>query len=172
MTRDGVMVAMAEVRSLVERRIRLSDEERSGELPITTGYCRGASAALVRVLSFLSPSGTWKIVGGCGEECVPLPESSYRFVDISSFPGGMMGQDGRWHGHFWVEGFLSCAGRVAVDLTADQFGYAQCLVSDIHDVRYLSNIRPSYEPLQSCERLWADRVFFDWVELRTMATAA
>jgi hypothetical protein len=124
--------------------------------PLTSGYCRGACAGLVRLLALLDPSGLWRIVGGCGVECDPLPANSARFVNPALFPGGMLDVRGDWRGHFWLEGILDCGTPVIVDFTGDQFGHGQVLVVDRRDVRYRRNILPTYEPLTETERKWGD----------------
>lgn len=77
----------------------------------------------------------------------------------------MIGQDGDWNGHFWVEGVLDCGERVIADLTADQFGHASVVVTDILDVRYRRNVLATYKPLVLAERTWGNRLFGEWLRM-------
>lgn len=163
MTREGLLALMERTRPLLEEHIhefemREGIERRPGS-SLTSGYCRGACAGLVKLLAALDPSGLWRISGGCGEECDPLPENSARFVSLSLFPGGMLDACGGWNGHFWLEGVLDCGTSVIVDLTADQFGHGPAIVADRSDQRYRRNILPTYEPLAEAEREWGEVLF-------------
>jgi hypothetical protein len=121
---------------------------------LTTGYCRGACAGLLRVLAVVDPAGMWRIVGGCGAECSPLPTASLRLVNTNAFPGGIRSVDGYWAGHFWLEGVCDCGPSVIADLTADQFGHAKVVIAETDDHRYRKNILSVYDPLTSAERRW------------------
>ena len=156
MDRDELMGVLAYMRPFVERAAGLSSAVDAG--PGMAGFCRGASAALLAVLDPADPGGMWRIAGGCGEECVPLPPLARRHVISGLFPGGMIDTDGVWRGHFWVEGMTSCGSEVILDLTADQFGYDRITVIDRDDPRYRANLLSTYEPLVACERAWGARI--------------
>jgi hypothetical protein len=178
-TREGLLALMERTRPFLEAIIK-EFEMREGMgrppgSPLTSGYCRGACAGLVKLLAVVDPSGLWRIGGGCGEECDPLPENSARFVSLSLFPGGMLDAHGGWNGHFWLEGVLDCGTSVIVDLTADQFGHGQVIVVDRSDLRYRRNILPTYEPLTEVERKWGEVLFlqvFDTLANQAFQVAA
>ena len=45
---------------------------------------------------------------------------------------GILGVDGRWHGHYWVE-FRDASRAVFIaDITADQFGHADVVLLPLH----------------------------------------
>ncbi|WP_147480899.1 hypothetical protein [Pseudomonas amygdali] len=64
-------------------------------------------------------------------------------------PGGMVAVDGRWYSHNW----LAHHSGAILDLTADQFGHDQIILSSTSDPRYHANRPPAYamERLQSCK---------------------
>lgn len=47
-------------------------------------------------------------------------------------PQGMLGKDGVWRGHYWVEANVGSNVVLTLDITADQFGYPPVLVLDAH----------------------------------------
>lgn len=100
---DEIEEAMAELRPLVESKIdRWLDDHpwvrrQLAGLPPTTGFCRGASAAVKLVLAEVLPEVEWRLAGGYGIEHAELaPTADY--IEPGCFPGGMIGDDGLWRG--------------------------------------------------------------------------
>lgn len=171
-SREGLFELLTCIRPLLERHI--SDFHGEGRFRHaggdvqTEGFCRGACAGLIRVLAIVDPSGMWRIAGGCGAECSPLPEEASKFVNVGLFPGGMSDTSGVWRGHFWIEGELDCGTTVIADLTADQFGHLPVNLVTATDDRYRKNILPRYEPLTTSERNWGHGLARRWLELKTV----
>jgi len=116
----------------------------------TFGMCRGASYGALLVFRERVPQVSWRLAGGWGREAVSMvmPDGTSRpdvegRIDTALWPGGMVDADGRWEGHFWIEGTIGDGGsRVIVDLTADQFGYGPFVVTGADDPRYRANVLP------------------------------
>ncbi|MCZ7862722.1 hypothetical protein O9X98_15210 [Agrobacterium salinitolerans] len=165
-SREGLFDLLQCMRPLLEQHI-LEFQGSTGNVfatrVVTEGFCRGACAGLVFVLALADPAGMWRIVGGCGAECEPLPAVAAKFVNASLFPGGMSDSRGQWRGHFWVEGELDCGTTVIADLTADQFGHAPITVVDGSDQFYRRNLLPRYEPLTKSERKWGHELAGKWL---------
>lgn len=84
-------------------------------IPNPTGTCLYASFLLhVSIQNFTTCVAT--ICGGDG------------LLD-----GGVLGTDGFWHGHYWVEVELGNGSRFVADITADQFGYHPIVVLSYPD---------------------------------------
>jgi hypothetical protein len=78
------------------------------------GLCRYTAVALSKILG-----KEWKVAGG---EAL-----------VHGHPGGFF--DGlEWHGHYWVTN-----GRHILDITANQFGAPDVIVTEAGDVRYHKN---------------------------------
>lgn len=115
---------------------------------VTTNLCRGAAYGLLMHLREEIPDARWWVDGGYGAEAVSLhmPDGTSRtdlprIIHTERWPGGMQAPDGTWRGHFWVCGRLADGLEIVVDLTADQFGYADLVVEPASDPRYRSNLR-------------------------------
>lgn len=168
---DEIESVMGELRSLVESKIHrwLDDHpwvrRQLAGLPPTTGFCRGASAAVKLVLAEVFPDVEWRLAGGYGIEHAELaPTADY--IEPGCFPGGMIGDDGLWRGHFWVEGELRHFGTVIIDLTADQFGHEPILVTSPEDGRYRRNANvPPEELARPLEAAWGFDVYLDWMDI-------
>lgn len=85
--------------------------------PKPEGTCLYASYLLRRSLEQFADC-TAKVRGGngCGD-------------------GGILGCDGVWHGHYWVEGRTFTGKAFAADITADQFGLDQVVVLPLREAR-------------------------------------
>jgi hypothetical protein len=136
----------------------------------TSGYCRSGSAALVQALRDKFPDCTWSFTGGYGDDTGTLNEHAKDYLDLEQYPGGLLDQDGQWRGHFWVEGKLPTGETIIVDVTADQFGHEQLIVTDVEDHRYRKNVLPQHD-----EKVWvvepetsfAAGVYYEWSSLHT-----
>jgi hypothetical protein len=82
------------------------------------GMCRLSSAMLADVMTEAT-GRRWKVHGG---------------DTWNGDVGGMLGQDGEWHAHYWIR-----EGKTIVDITADQFGHDPVIVASSKDDRYKAN---------------------------------
>lgn len=110
-----------ELRSFLEP-LWLRRKAETGRLPdagspLSEGMCGFTSAFVVLALSVTDGPG-WRMAGG-------WPQSG----------GGIACRRGRLHGHFWA---VSEDG-IVVDLTADQFGHPNVIVTTDRDARYVES---------------------------------
>jgi hypothetical protein len=165
---EDVRTLMEGVRPFVEKRIdewmvAHPDFVPPADVPLTSGFCRGIAAGVEEILREQFPDWFWSVVGGHGVE-------SYQdhFLDdeeADRSPGGMMDAQGEWCGHFWVRGGDPDDDHVGmiVDLSADQFGYEEVVVTELNDSRYREHwwlgiddkVRPS-------ERAWGMQLYAMW----------
>lgn len=105
-------------------------------LDCATNYvnkCRLGSVFSHTILSDKYPEFDFVLNGGW--------EKDYKefegYIDTNNLPGGMLGEDFDYHGHYWVEsqkyGFI-------IDFTASQFGYSEVFITDNQDDCYISNL--------------------------------
>ncbi len=162
---------MIEVRPYVEARIeewmdRNPGFERPNEdAPLTTGFCRGVAAGVAEILRASFPDCFWRVAGGFGAEYYTnTPPNLAEFVDADCFPGGMVDQSGEWHGHFWVTGGDPDNDEsLIIDLSADQFGHEDVVVTTIEDPRYRENsLLGADEMIRPSEKAWGMQLFAMW----------
>jgi hypothetical protein len=130
-------------------------------VPSTTGFCRGAAWAVVEVMRERLPDWDWRPDGGWGNEVGTLADGTLHPLDAAkmlpgSWPGGMSDADGRFQGHFWALGSKDGT-EVVVDVTADQFGHGDVVVTSADDPRYRSTFRAEDIGMQftTAEKSWA-----------------
>jgi hypothetical protein len=134
-------------------------------VPLTTGFCRGVAAGVAEILRETYPDCFWRVAGGFGlEYCSDMPESLSEFVNEEYFPGGMVNQDGEWHGHFWVTGGdPDSDDGLVVDLSADQFGHEEVVVTGAADPRYRENsLLGTEDMIRPSEKAWGMQLFAMW----------
>lgn len=82
-------------------------------------------------------NGTLVIAGSCLYASFLLQRALEQFADCvvsvqggdGKGDGGILGCDGNWHGHYWVEGRTFTGKTFVADITADQFGYDPVVVT-------------------------------------------
>lgn len=168
--------AMLALRPLVEERIHEwmeanPDFVQVSGAALTTGFCRGVAAGVQEVLRELFPDCFWRLAGGFGREYQSNPPPDIaEFVELDRFPGGMRDEAGSWIGHFWVEGGDPDGDCLIVDLSADQFGHEEVVVTDRSDVRYKDNCLLSDRDIaRPSERAWGMQLFAMWAISRREA---
>lgn len=102
--------------------------EEKGMAFVTNGatMCRFTSAFLSDVLGW-----EWRVAGG---------DPKYRGDEAGFFDGQM------WQGHYWVTN-----GQQIIDLTANQFGADEIVVTSMEDPRYRANFTPREVDNALCE---------------------
>lgn len=81
--------------------------------------------------------------GTCLYAAYLLRKALEQFADCEAFvrggdgdgDGGILGSDGLWYGHYWVEGKTFTGSHFVADITADQFGYDQIIVMPFREAR-------------------------------------
>lgn len=86
--------------------------------------CRFTSLFLAKFL-MANAGGKWRVAGGDVWEG--------RFST-----GGYLGNDGNWHGHYWVTN-----GKTIIDITTEQFGGQKIHIVKASDERYADNYTKS-----------------------------
>jgi hypothetical protein len=106
------------------------------ELPLPAGICGPAAVLLREALAAAVPSLTWFSTGGEADPAGGVP------------CGGMVPSDGwRHEAHSWAEGVRQDGSRLIADITADQFGYGDVVVTDAGDSRYRRTYPLSRTPM-------------------------
>jgi hypothetical protein len=167
--RTELQETLAEFRPILLQRVNaLFDGTRAPS--DTSGCCRGGSAALLQTLRHAFPDCTWAFTGGYGADMGPLNEHASDYLNLESYPGGLVDQEGKWRAHFWVEGRLPDGSTIIVDTTADQFGHEPLVITDGTDPRYRKNILPQHDEkvwVVEPETTFAFGVFQEWQILHT-----
>jgi len=95
--------------------------------------CRLGSVFAHSILSDKYPEYNFILNGGWDKQHKDFED----YIDMNNLPGGMLGNDFNYHGHYWVEsqeyGFI-------IDFTASQFGYSEVFITDNNDECYISNL--------------------------------
>lgn len=95
------------------------------DLPLPAGLCGAATVLLREVLTAEVLDIEWFSTGGETDQT------------IEGLQGGMVPLNGwRPMAHAWVEGVCTDGSSLIADITADQFGYAEVIVTSTEDRRY------------------------------------
>lgn len=166
---QDIEVLMLSFRAVFEEGIRswLSNRpelvEARGDVPLTTGFCRGAAAAVKLILDEDMPDGCWAVAGGLGLDLDYMQEADAGYFEPGEYPGGLRGKSGKWESHFWVEGVLPDGSGVIVDISADQFGHEDVVVTDAEDPRYKKNYLGDHQAMvRPREDAWALWMVLGW----------
>lgn len=123
---DAIQALAEEARAFLEPRWVEWFAERGKPLPTypSSGMCRFSAFFMQRLLE-RTIGGDWAVVGGIPIDPFGQPVPS----------GGIQDANGQWHAHYWVTG----PDALIVDITADQFGLSQILLSEHDHARYDGN---------------------------------
>lgn len=102
---------------LIEEICRVTRKALEPGMPKPDGACLYASFLLRRSLEQFAHCVA-KVRGGDGQG-----------------DGGVLGPDGAWHGHYWVEGRTFTGKAYIADITADQFGFDPVVVLPLREAR-------------------------------------
>lgn len=125
---------------------------------------------MLHTLRHKFPDCTWAFTGGYGADVGPLNEHASDYLNLENYPGGLVGQEGNWRAHFWVEGKLSDGNTIIVDVTADQFGHEPVVIADGADPRFRKNVLAKHDEkvwVVEPETTFALGVFHEWQTLHT-----
>lgn len=112
--------------------------------PPTRDMCRAAAAAIAIILTEYT-GWEWSVDGGWHQPIAPeLPFADSYNALIG--PGGILDSTGKWRGHYWATSVCDPddpeAPGTIVDISADQFGLPEVIVSVDGDLRFRSNLDP------------------------------
>lgn len=102
------------------------------------------------------------VIESLGEEAY-FRGGGTRFPDVKD--GGFRDSEGVWHTHFWVE----VDNEFIIDITANQFGAPEVIVTSLDDDRYKSNITGDELSEFACN---VEKTAFSWLELYEPLTPA
>lgn len=111
------------------------------ELAEITEICTGMRGIFEHVLA--DSIGTSETAGSCLYASILLKSSLERFAGASAMirgggpplDGGVLGPDGKLHGHYWLEGRTRAGTAFVADVTADQFGFDKIIVLPLDEAR-------------------------------------
>lgn len=125
--------------------------------------CRASAYATAQILRELTGQ-RWRVEAGW--EYQPKYEEDYHKFRMDQFPGGMLDSSGAWKGHYWAASVpVDGEPQLIVDLTADQFGHEDVIVTDSTDPRYRSNILPQTvdDELGHGSRIYGNKWAWDFI---------
>lgn len=107
--------------------------------------------------TMLSASGIDGVSGSCLYASFLLQMCLTKFAGCTAMicggdgenDGGTLGADGKWYGHYWVEGNTASGEEFIADITADQFGFEPVVLLQ------LSTGRNRYVPGDAEAARWA-----------------